>query len=113
MRTLKWDPMFNPDKEISTVIACISFPTLSPIFFGEEVVLSLTSAIGKPLQVDLATKNLTIPRCARIKVEVDLLGEFPKWIKIGIRQGNGEMLEKWIRIKYEYVLIYYTNCKIQ
>lgn len=73
----------------------------------------MASAIGKPLQVDLATKNQTIPRYARNKVEVDLLGEFPKRIKIGIQQGSGEMLEKWIRIKYDYILIYCTNCKIQ
>ncbi|KAG5570617.1 hypothetical protein H5410_060383 [Solanum commersonii] len=113
MRTLKWDPMFNPEEETSTAIAWISFPSLPPNFFGEEAVFSLAAAVGKPLQVDMATKNQTRPSCARVKVEVDLLGEFSKRIKIGIRKGNNEVVEKWIRIKYDYVPRYCTTCKIQ
>lgn len=31
---LKWDPMFNPEEETTTTITWISFPTLSPNFFG-------------------------------------------------------------------------------
>ncbi|KAG5616263.1 hypothetical protein H5410_016087 [Solanum commersonii] len=56
MRTLKWDPMFNPGRR----------------------------------DVDMATKNQTRPSCARVKVEVDLLQEFPKHIKIGMRLQNDE-----------------------
>ncbi|WMV25922.1 hypothetical protein MTR67_019307 [Solanum verrucosum] len=67
MRTLKWDPMFNPEEETTTTIAGISFPSLPPKFFGEEAVFSLAAAVGKPLQVDLATKNQTRPSCARVK----------------------------------------------
>lgn len=84
MRTLKWDPIFNSDKETSTVITWISFPLLPLNIFGEEVVFSLAAAVGKPLQVDMATKNQTKPSCTRVKVKVDLLGEFLKRIKIGI-----------------------------
>lgn len=54
----------------------ISFPSLPPNIFREEVIFSLAAAVGKPLQVDMATKNKTRPSCARVKVEVDLLGEF-------------------------------------
>ncbi|KAH0632725.1 hypothetical protein KY284_035511 [Solanum tuberosum] len=89
MRTLKWDPMFDPEEEPSTAIAWISFPALPPIFFVKEVVFSLAAAVGKPLQVDLATKNQTRPSCARVKVEVDLLSEFPKRINVGA-SGAGE-----------------------
>ncbi|KAH0723058.1 hypothetical protein KY289_006102 [Solanum tuberosum] len=32
MRTLKWDPMFNPEEETITTIAWISFPSLPPTF---------------------------------------------------------------------------------
>ncbi|WMV14215.1 hypothetical protein MTR67_007600 [Solanum verrucosum] len=78
MRTLKWDPMFNPEEETSTAITWISFHSLPPNFFGNEVVFSLAAAVGKPLQVDMATRNQTRPSCARVKVEVDLLREFPK-----------------------------------
>ncbi|KAG5575875.1 hypothetical protein H5410_056009 [Solanum commersonii] len=41
MRTLKWDPMFDPKEETSTTIAWIYFPALPPNFFVKEVVFSL------------------------------------------------------------------------
>ncbi|WMV18187.1 hypothetical protein MTR67_011572 [Solanum verrucosum] len=113
MRTLKWDPLFNPEEETSTAIAWISFPSLPPNFFGKEAVFSLAAAVGKPLQVDMATKNQTRPSCARVKVEVDLLREFPKRIKIGMRMQNKEVVEKWIKIKYDYVPKYCQTCMIQ
>ncbi|KAH0642255.1 hypothetical protein KY290_033858 [Solanum tuberosum] len=90
MRTLKWDLMFNPEEETSIAIVWISFPSLPPIFFGKEAVFSLAAAVGKPLQVDMVTRNQTRPSCARVKVEVDLLKEFPKRIKIGVRKQNEE-----------------------
>jgi len=113
MRTLKWDPLFNSEEETSTSIAWISFPSLPPNFFGKEAVFSLAAAVGKPLQVDMATKNQTRPSCARVKVEVDLLREFPKRIKIGMRMQNKEVVEKWINIKYDYVPKYCQTCMIQ
>ncbi|KAH0651620.1 hypothetical protein KY290_032943 [Solanum tuberosum] len=113
MRTLKWDPLFNPEEETTTAIAWISFPSLPPNFFGEEAVFSLAAAVGKPLQVDLATKNKTRPSCARVKVEVNLLKEFPKRIKIGMRRNNEELMEKWIKINYDYVPKYCQTCMIQ
>ncbi|WMV31015.1 hypothetical protein MTR67_024400 [Solanum verrucosum] len=94
MRTLKWYPMFDPDEETTIAIAWISFPSLPPNFFGRETIFSLAAAVGKPLQVDMATRNQTRPSCARVKVEVDLLGEFPKRIKIGMKKTNGEVMEK-------------------
>ncbi|WMV41340.1 hypothetical protein MTR67_034725 [Solanum verrucosum] len=113
MRTLKWDPLFDPEEETSTAIAWISFPALPPNFFVREAVFSLATAVGKPLQVDLATRNQTRPSCARVKVEVDLLREFPKRINVGVRKKSGDISEKWVKIKYDYVPKYCKNCKIQ
>ncbi|KAG5581386.1 hypothetical protein H5410_052013 [Solanum commersonii] len=50
MRTLKWDPLFDPEEETSTTIAWISFPALPPNSFVREAVFSLATAVGKPLQ---------------------------------------------------------------
>ncbi|KAG5586609.1 hypothetical protein H5410_047043 [Solanum commersonii] len=94
MRTLKWDPMFDPEEETTTTIAWISFPSLPPNLFVKELVFSLAAAVGKPLQVD-TTRNQTRPSCTRVKVEVDLLGEFLKIINIGMKKTNGEIMEKW------------------
>lgn len=73
MRTLKWDPLFNPKAETTIVVAWISLSSLPPNFFGKETIFSIAAAVGKLLQVDMATTNKTRPSCARVKVEVDLL----------------------------------------
>ncbi|KAH0689149.1 hypothetical protein KY289_016507 [Solanum tuberosum] len=113
MRTLKWDLMFDPEEETSTAIAWISFPSLPPNVFGNETLFSMAAAVEKPLQVDMAMKNQTRPSCARVKVEADLLSELPKRISIGMRQPNGNVQEKWIKIKYDYIHKYCTTCMIQ
>ncbi|WMV09222.1 hypothetical protein MTR67_002607, partial [Solanum verrucosum] len=82
MRTLKWDPLFNLEEETSIAIAWISFPSLPPNFFGKEAIFSLAAAVEKLLQVDMATQNKMRPSCARVKVEVDLMGDFPKRINM-------------------------------
>ncbi|WMV49322.1 hypothetical protein MTR67_042707 [Solanum verrucosum] len=113
MRTLKWDPLFNPEEETTTTIAWISFLALPPIFFGKDTIFSMAAAVGRPLQVDLETQNKTRPSCARVKVEVDLLGEFPKRINIGVRKKSWEVMDKWVAIKYDYIPKYCKTCKLQ
>ncbi|KAH0717258.1 hypothetical protein KY285_013289 [Solanum tuberosum] len=55
-----------------------------------------------------------LSRCSSwVKVEVDLLGEFPNRINIGVRKQSGEVVEKWIRIKYDYVPKYCVTCRLQ
>uniref|UniRef100_A0A0V0HWA5 Putative ovule protein n=1 Tax=Solanum chacoense TaxID=4108 RepID=A0A0V0HWA5_SOLCH len=41
------------------------------------------------------------------------MGEFPKRINIGMRKKTGEINEKWITIKYDYVPKYCKTCKLQ
>lgn len=61
----------------------------------------------------MATQNKTRPSYARVKVEVGLLGEFPKKINIGMRNNTGDVMEKWVTIKYDYIPKYFTTCKLQ
>lgn len=86
---------------------------MPPNVFGKEAIFSLVSAVGKPLLVDMSTKNQMKPSCARVKVEVDLLREFPERIKIRMRMQNKEVVEKCIKIKYDYVAKYCQTSKIQ
>lgn len=45
---------------------------------------------------------------------MDLLGEFPKRINIGVRnKDKGDIKEKWITINYDYIPKYCKNCKLQ
>ncbi|WMV09229.1 hypothetical protein MTR67_002614 [Solanum verrucosum] len=57
----------------------------------------------KLLQVDMATQNKTRPSSVRVKVEVDLMADFPNRINAGVRKKTGELVEKWVETKLDYV----------
>ncbi|XP_060216757.1 uncharacterized protein LOC132644199 [Lycium barbarum] len=83
-------------------------------FFAKEAVFSLASAVGRPLTVDMATKNKIRPSCAKVKVEIDLLANHPKRIKI-VEEDDiiGEIKSKWIKIQYDYLPKYCRHCKLE
>ncbi|KAH0642118.1 hypothetical protein KY290_033722 [Solanum tuberosum] len=57
----------------------------------------------------MMTQNKTKPSCARVKVEVNLLGELP----MGIKREDREVVEKWIPFRYNYNPKYCKPCKLQ
>lgn len=52
-------------------------PDLPPIFVAKEAIFSIASENGKPVTVDMATKNQTRPSYAKVKVKVDLVEKIP------------------------------------
>lgn len=114
MRTLKWDPWFEPDIESTIGVAWISMPDLPPNFFARDAIFSIASAVGKPLTVDMATKNQTRSSCARVKVEVDLVVKLPQWIPMNEENDStGEIKSKWVQIHYDYMPKYCKDCCLQ
>lgn len=81
--------------------------------FGKETIFLISTAVSKPLQVDMATSNKIRPSNARVKVEVDLMSDFPKRVNIEIKKKYGEIVAKWITIKYDYLPMYCEHCKLQ
>lgn len=99
MRTLIYDSWFKTTEETTKALAWISFPNLLPTYFAKECLFSLAFVVGKPVQLDLAIINRTRPSCARVKVLVDLKGEFPKSVIMDIvNEATG-------KIKKEVVII--------
>ncbi|KAK4729971.1 hypothetical protein R3W88_022959 [Solanum pinnatisectum] len=95
-------------------MAWISFPNLLPTFFVKECLFSIVAAIGKPIQLDQATIKKMRPSCARVKVLVDLKGNFPISVQMNIKNPKrGEMRSSLITIQYDYVPKYYLECKRQ
>ncbi|KAH0664937.1 hypothetical protein KY285_026143 [Solanum tuberosum] len=45
IRTLKWDPWFEPEVETTIGVAWISFPDLPPNFFANEAIFSIAAAV--------------------------------------------------------------------
>lgn len=98
MRTLKLDPWFEPNVETMIRVAWISMIDLPLNVFAKDLIFSITSAVGKPLTIDMATKNQTRPSYARVKVEVDLVAKLPHRIIINEETNNiGEIKYKWIQ----------------
>lgn len=100
---IKWDPCFDPDEETPIAVACILFSGLLPDLFNKESVFSLASAVGKLLAVDMATNNQTRPSCARMKVRIDLLRDFPKKCRSTVMTLLMVKLEKWTKVHYDYL----------
>lgn len=80
----------------------------------KEVIFSIASVVGKPLTVDMATKNQTRPSCARVKLEVDLTAKLPKRVKINEEDDiTGHIEYKWIKVQYDYIPKYSKECCLQ
>lgn len=54
------------------------FPKPVAILFVKEVLFSLATTVGTPLQLDLATLKKKKSNCARMKVQLDLAFHFSK-----------------------------------
>ncbi|KAK4356745.1 hypothetical protein RND71_022355 [Anisodus tanguticus] len=112
MRTFKWSTWFDSEEETSLVVTWISLPGLPPTYFGEAQLFSIAAAAGRPLAIDVATKNKTRPSCARVKIEIDLLKEHPKRFQIEAADETG-IKSKWYPFRYDFLPKYCTNCKLQ
>ncbi|PHT29725.1 hypothetical protein CQW23_30701 [Capsicum baccatum] len=104
----------HSDIETTIAVARISMPDLPPNFFTKDAIFSIGLAVGKPLTVDMATKNHTRPSCARVKVEVDLVAKLPQRIRINEENEVTEQIKsKWVQIQYDYMPKYCTKCFLQ
>lgn len=114
MRPLIYDAKFKIEEETTQAMGWISFPDLRPIFFVKESLFSLASAVGKSIQLDMATVNRTRPSCAKVKVQVDLLAEFPKFVEMEIVNSNTkESTVEKVKIQYDFMPKYCQKCKLQ
>ncbi|KAG9444330.1 hypothetical protein H6P81_015670 [Aristolochia fimbriata] len=111
MKVLKWTPCFRPSEgEPSLAAIWVSLPLLPLVFFQEDLLFSIASAIGncKVFTMDEPTRKLTRTNVARVCMEVDLVKELPKRVWIGIGDGGF-----WQEIQYEKLPSYCKICKLQ
>ncbi|CAI9089600.1 OLC1v1024201C1 [Oldenlandia corymbosa var. corymbosa] len=105
MRILKWQPGFKFKEDSPIVPIWVSLHELPLEWTHPTVLYSIASTVGKPLQVDTPTLNLTRPSISRFCVEVDLMKDSPKSIKIG---KKGKKYEQ--HYTYEHVPSYCPAC---
>ncbi|CAI9099800.1 OLC1v1036676C1 [Oldenlandia corymbosa var. corymbosa] len=92
MPILKWKPRFRFEEDPPVVPIWVSLYNLPVEYMHPEVIFSMATAIGQPLKVDTPILNMTRPSVARFCVEVDLLKELPKSLKIGKRGRKHEQI---------------------
>ncbi|XP_070028939.1 uncharacterized protein [Nicotiana sylvestris] len=113
-RSFPWTIGFNPREETPKSVVWISFPDLPANFFAKKSLMSIASAVGKPLVVDKATQDRTRPGTARVKVLLDLLAKHPKRVRINIVDKNsGKLVEHYQEIVYDNLPKYCTCCNNQ
>ncbi|KAG5585340.1 hypothetical protein H5410_045774 [Solanum commersonii] len=114
IKPLIYDAKFKVEEETTLTMAWISFPNLKPTFFVKESIFSLATAVGKPIHLDMATTNKRQPSCARVKVQVDLLANFPKFVEIEIvNEDTKESRIERVKIHYDMLPRYCLHCKVQ
>lgn len=102
MQTLKWDPWFEPNVETKIDVTWISMPDLPPNFFGKATIFFIASVVGKPLTIDMTTRNQTRPSCAKVKMGVNLIAKLLQRVRINKEVDvTGEVKSKWIQIQYD------------
>ncbi|KAL2244367.1 UNVERIFIED_CONTAM: hypothetical protein Sindi_0554700 [Sesamum indicum] len=106
MRVFKWTPTFTPSKESSIVPVWVSFPELPAHLFRKEVLFTVASMIGTPLQIDDATLNQSKLSKARACIELDLLK--PRLENFQIQICGATIVQ---RIEYEDIPHYCSLCK--
>ncbi|XP_057432404.1 uncharacterized protein LOC130725170 [Lotus japonicus] len=97
-----WTPDFvAANSEISTAAVWIRIPDLGFQFYDESILLTLASAVGTPIRVDMNTMDMQRGKYARICVEIDL--SKPVLGRVGLRGV-------WYNIEYEGLHLLCSHC---
>ncbi|XP_059315700.1 uncharacterized protein LOC132066396 [Lycium ferocissimum] len=113
-RVFPWSIGFNPKEETTKAVVWISLPDLSPDLFAKKSLLSIASAVGKPIAIDKATQIKSRPSTARVKVILDLLDKLPNRIRLQFVDGkSGKVVEIFQEIVYDNLPLYCNYCKHQ
>ncbi|KAG5597744.1 hypothetical protein H5410_038976 [Solanum commersonii] len=101
-------------EETTLAVIWISLPNLSPDLFAKKSLLSIASAIGKPIAIDKATQIKSRPSTSRVKVILDLMEKLPNSIRLQfVDEKSGKLIEVFQEIVYDNLLLYCNYCKHQ
>ncbi|KAK4737005.1 hypothetical protein R3W88_000702 [Solanum pinnatisectum] len=109
-----WSIGYNPKEEMMLTVVWISLPNLSPDLFAKKSLLSIASAVGKPIAIDKATQIKSRPSTTRVKVILDLMEKLPNRIRLQfVNEKSGKLIEVFQEIVYDNLPLYYNYCKHQ
>ncbi|KAH0685838.1 hypothetical protein KY284_016391 [Solanum tuberosum] len=92
----------------------ISLPRLSPDLFTKRSLLSMASAVGRPITIDKAKQNKTRPSTVRVKVILNLRDKLPKRMRLQyLDEETGKIQEVFQEFVYDNLPLYCNHCKHQ
>ncbi|KAG5614091.1 hypothetical protein H5410_013915 [Solanum commersonii] len=98
-RVFPWSIGYNPKEETTLAVKSL---------------LSIASAVGKPITIDKATQIKSRPSTARVKVILDLMEKLPNRIRLQFVDGkSGKLIEVFQEIVYDNLPLYCNYCKHQ
>ncbi|XP_057443792.1 uncharacterized protein LOC130735941 [Lotus japonicus] len=98
-----WTPDFvAANSTINTIVVWIRIPGLGFQFYGKNILMTLASAVGTPIKVDLNTTYMHRGKFARICVEIDL--NKPVLGVVGL-EGT------WYNVEYEGLHSLFLKCR--
>ncbi|KAH0748901.1 hypothetical protein KY290_028133 [Solanum tuberosum] len=103
-RVFPWSIGYNPKEETTLAVVWICLPNLSPYLFAKKSLLSIASAVGKPIAINKATQIKSRPSTSRVKVILDLMEKLPNRIRLQfVDEESGKLIEVFRRL---YMIIY-------
>ncbi|KAG5572606.1 hypothetical protein H5410_062372 [Solanum commersonii] len=113
-RIFPWSIGYNPKEETTLAVVWISLTNLSPDLFAKKSLLSISSAVGKPIAIDKITQIKSRPSTTRVKVILVLKEKFPNRIRLQfVDEKSGKLIEVFQEIVYDNLPVYYNYCKHQ
>ncbi|XP_019260723.1 PREDICTED: uncharacterized protein LOC109238702 [Nicotiana attenuata] len=113
-RIFPWTIGFNPNEETTMAVVWIPLPNLSPELFARKSLLSIASAVGKPIAIDKATQVKSRPSTARVRVIVDLVAKLPQRVRLQyVDNESGKVVEVFQEVVYDNLPGYCNICKHQ
>ncbi|KAK4721256.1 hypothetical protein R3W88_011489 [Solanum pinnatisectum] len=102
-RVFPWSIGYNPKEETTLVV-----------IYLQRSLLSIASAVGKPIAIDKATQIKSKPSTTRVKVILDLMEKLPNRIRLQFVDGkSGKLIEVFHDIVYDNLPLYCNYCKHQ
>ncbi|KAK4716226.1 hypothetical protein R3W88_014564 [Solanum pinnatisectum] len=102
-----WSTSFNFRDEVLKVIPLwVRFPNLPLNYWGPKSLSRIASVLGNPICVDECTTKLEHMSCARVLVEINVIGPLPKVVRV--MDPNDTMFKQ--KVSYDRKPQYYPNC---
>ncbi|XP_062109683.1 uncharacterized protein LOC133821348 [Humulus lupulus] len=103
-----WSTEFDTMRLVKSVPVWVRLPGLGLQYWGVKCLSALVSTIGKPMLVDMLTKDRSMVKFARVLVEVEISDNVPK--TISFLNERGQLMERLL--EYEWLPTQCQGCKI-